>query len=82
MNWKSTKKKKKLWVQKLNKIEDQALTPFHYAICGVLENKTNVTSPQNIVGWILLHINLRRFFNAKSIFMQIVSSISNNSVKY
>ena len=33
-----------------------------------------------LVGWILWHINLCRLFNAKSIFMQIVSSISNNSV--
>ena len=32
------------------------------------------------VGWVLWHINLCRLFNAKSIFMQIVSSISNNSV--
>ena len=34
-----------------------------------------------LVGWwILWHINLCRLFNAKSIFLQIVSSISNNSV--
>ena len=30
--------------------------------------------------WVLWHINLCRLFNAKSIFMQIVNSISNNSV--
>ena len=33
-----------------------------------------------LVGWVLWHINLCRLFNAKSIFTQIVSSISNNSV--
>ena len=33
-----------------------------------------------MVGWVLWHINLCRSFNAKSIFMQIVSSFSNNSV--
>ena len=32
------------------------------------------------VGWVLWHINICWLFNAKSIFMQIVSSISNNSV--
>ena len=32
--------------------------------------------------WVLWHINLCRLFNAKLIFMQIVSSISNNSVKH
>ena len=34
-----------------------------------------------LVGWVLWHINLCRLFNAKSIFIQIISSISNNSVK-
>ena len=33
-----------------------------------------------LVGWVLWHINLCRLFNAKSIFIQIISSISNNSV--
>ena len=34
-----------------------------------------------LAGWLdLWHINLCRLFNAKSIFMQIISSISNNSV--
>ena len=33
-----------------------------------------------LVDWILWQINLCRLFNAKSIFMQIISSISNNSV--
>ena len=33
-----------------------------------------------LVGWVLWHINLFRLFNAKSIFIQIISSISNNSV--
>ncbi len=33
-----------------------------------------------LVGWILWHINLCRLFNAKSIFIQIVSCISNNLV--
>ena len=34
-----------------------------------------------LVGWLgLWHINLSRLFNAKSIFMQIISSISNNSI--
>ena len=33
-----------------------------------------------LVGWVLWHINLCRLFNTKSIFMQIVSYISNNLV--
>ena len=33
-----------------------------------------------LVGWVLWHINLCRLFNAKSIFIQIISSILNNSV--
>ena len=33
-----------------------------------------------LVGWVLWHINLSRLFNAKSIFIQIIYSISNNSV--
>ena len=33
-----------------------------------------------VVGWVLWHINLCRLFSAKSIFIQIISSISNNSV--
>ena len=33
-----------------------------------------------LVVWVFWHINLSRLFNAKSIFMQIVSSIPNNSV--
>ena len=33
-----------------------------------------------LVVWFLWHINLCRLFNAKSIFKQIISSISNNSV--
>ena len=33
-----------------------------------------------LVVWVLWHINLCRLFNAKSIFIQIISSISNNSV--
>ena len=32
----------------------------------------------SLVGWILWHINLCRLFKAKSIFIQIISSISNN----
>ena len=32
------------------------------------------------VGWVLWHINLCRLSKAKSIFMQIISSISNKSV--
>ena len=34
----------------------------------------------DMVGWVLWHINLCRLFNAKSIFLQIIWSISNNSV--
>ena len=33
-----------------------------------------------LVGWVLCHINLCKLFNAKSIFIQIISSISNNLV--
>ena len=32
-----------------------------------------------LVGWFLWHINLCSLFYTKSIFMQIVSSMSNNS---
>ena len=32
-----------------------------------------------IVGWVLWHINLCRLFNTKTIFMQIVSSVLNDS---
>ena len=35
-----------------------------------------------LFGWVLWHINPCRLFNAKSIFIQINSSLSNNSVKY
>ena len=34
----------------------------------------------SVVGWVLSHINLCRLFNTKSIFIQINSSTSNNSV--
>ena len=33
-----------------------------------------------VVGWSLWHINLFGLFNAKSILIQIINSISNNSV--
>ena len=33
-----------------------------------------------LVGWVLWHIYLCKLFNAKSIFIQITSSVSNNSV--
>ena len=33
-----------------------------------------------LVVWVLWRINLCRLFNVKSIFIQIISSISNNSV--
>ncbi len=33
-----------------------------------------------LVVWVLGHINLCRLFNEKPIFIQIISSISNNSV--
>ena len=33
-----------------------------------------------LIGWVLWHIKLCRLFHAKSIFMWIISSISNNSV--
>ena len=35
---------------------------------------------KKLVVWVLWHINLCRLFNAKSIFIQIISSISNNLV--
>ena len=35
---------------------------------------------KRLVGCVLWHVNLWRLFNAKSIFIQIISSISNNSV--
>ena len=40
----------------------------------------NISGLGWLVCWVLWHINPYRIFNAKSIFMQIVSSISNNSV--
>ena len=33
-----------------------------------------------LVGWVLWHINLCSLFNAKYIFIQIINSISNNSL--
>ena len=33
-----------------------------------------------LVVWVLWHINLCRLSNAKSIFIQIISSVSNNSI--
>ena len=35
-----------------------------------------------LVIWVLWHINLCRLFNTKSIFIQIISSISNNAEFY
>ena len=35
-----------------------------------------------LVGWVLWHINPCRLFNAKSIFIQINSSISNKSIQH
>ena len=35
-----------------------------------------------LVEWVLWHINHCKLFNAKSIFKQIISSISNNSVQH
>ena len=35
-----------------------------------------------LIGWVLWYINLCGLFNSKSIFMQIISSISNNSVEH
>ena len=51
---------------------------------GVMSIKEYSTQPRfpQLVGWVLWHINLCRLFNAKSIFMQIISSILNNSVQY
>ena len=44
--------------------------------------KLTVSLKSDLVVWVLWHINLCRLFNAKSIFIQINSSISNISVKY
>ena len=35
-----------------------------------------------LVVWVLWHINRCKLFNAKSIFIRIISSISNNSVQH
>ena len=72
------------------------ITPRGHPLSNIIRNAINKTitlknenqrllkSIKNewfgLVGWVLWHINLCRLFNAKSIFMQIVSSISNNSV--
>ena len=37
---------------------------------------------KNLFVWVLWHINLCRLFNAKCIFMQLNTSISDNSVSY
>ena len=42
--------------------------------------KDRQTKFVHLFGWFLWHINFCRLFNAKSIFIQINSSISNNSV--
>ena len=48
---------------------------------GLCEKKVKMEeAPGWLVGWILWHINVCRLFKVKSIFIQILSSISNNSV--
>ena len=44
--------------------------------CRIIERKEK----RKLVVWVLWHINLCRLFNAKSIFIQIINSISNNSI--
>ena len=50
----------------INNIGHLMPNPFYLSIC--------------LFVWVLCHINFCRLFNAKSIFIQINSSISNNSV--
>ena len=45
-----------------------------------LQKQNNASITWLLVVWVLWHINLCRLFNAKSIFIKINSSISNNSV--
>ena len=54
-----------------------------WSVAGQLQNSQisfRLTITWRLVGCVLWHINLCRLFNAKSIFMQIVSYFSNNSV--
>ena len=47
-------------------------------ILGIIKGK-NTEGVGRLFGGVLWHINHWRLFNAKSIFIQIISSISNNS---
>ena len=47
---------------------------------GIMNGMCNFWLVGLLISWVLWHINLCRLFNAKSIFIQITSSISNNSV--
>ena len=53
---------------------------YHLQIGNTAFNKHLLIRAVGLVGWVLWHINLCRVFNAKSIFIQIISSILNNSV--
>ena len=52
--------------------------PFARVVSSIIASSS--LSGILLVGWVLWHINLCRLFNVKYIFIQIVSSISNNSV--
>ena len=49
-------------------------------VCDISKYEWKALNSCWLVGWVLWHINLCRLFNAKSIFIQIISSVSNNSV--
>ena len=56
------------------------LTPKSFLWKNSSDTISHMAGVVVVFGWVLWHINLCRLFNAKSIFIQIISSISNNSV--
>ena len=54
------------------------VTNFTYLQIGCWEKTRRIS--WWLFSWVLWHINLCRLFNTKSIFIQIINSISNNSV--
>ena len=70
---------KKLQIQMVRESSLYTIAPSVSLPQGYKLKATNMAVSWLVV-WVLWHINVSRLFNAKSIFMQIVSFISNNSV--
>ena len=81
------------WCEKIVKSgDDQGVLKFNKKIVLIAKPKHSITSEIifvlhlmlmfDLFIWALWDINLCRLFNAKSIFIQINSSISNNSVQH